>query len=151
MFLRFGAPLILREAGLCVGSSLCLPRATGVTRGEERLGTPTGCESRGSEAGCMGGPRRSDEPGPSLWQAWPCPSGWEHTPENHSKVPHKARWTCGRLLGHLFPEFLEADSTSPWLCGHYQHHLGTDGGSVSLQVTTLNPLPPETPEQFLSS
>ena len=136
---------------MCWQHSLCLPRAAGVTRGEERLGTPTGRESRGSEAGCMGGPRGSGEPGPGLWQAWPCPSSREHTPENHSEVPHKARRTCGRLLGRSFPEFLEADSTSPWLCGHHHHHLGTDGGSIRLQVTTLNPLPPEIPEQFLSS
>ena len=107
------SPHFKRSWAVCWQHSLCPPRATGVTRGEERLGTPTGRKSRGTEAGCTGGPRGSREPRPGLRQAWPCPSGEEHAPENHPEVPHKARWTCGSLLGHRSLRFWKLTARLP--------------------------------------
>lgn len=143
-FLRFGAPLTLREAGLCVGSTVSVPLVQRESR-EARKGWGPLRDTR-AEA-----PRRERRA-----RAWP-PAGVA-VPQRRGarsrkppRGPTQGPVDLRQPPGASFPAFLEADSTSPWLCGHHHHHLGPDGGSISLQVTTLNPLPPETPEQSLSS
>ena len=136
---RFGAPLVLKGWVVCWQQPLT-PSHSGDSH-EARKGSGPH-RRRGGQHGRPSQERRA--------QAWPLArraGSWKPP----SQVPPKARRTCGRLLGLSLPEFLEADSASPWVCGHHHHHWGSDGGSISLQVTTVNPLPPEYLEQFLSS
>lgn len=87
-FPRFGAPLVLREAGLCVGNSLCPPRVAGTHTEPGKARNPTGRESRAPRRAARVALAGAAGPGLASGRRGHAPVAGEHAPENHPPRSH---------------------------------------------------------------